>query len=291
MLPNRKSSSSPHRTVFALLNTIGGEGPLLVRCIDWINHLDFEWKNPFVRRWLSEIMRHNTLLRYDQRGSGLSDWNIEDYSFERSMKDFDELIEHLGFDRFALFGSCQGGAIACAYAASHPERVTRLILQGAFVSGWPNHGDIVNEQFDALLTLIRLGWGRDNPAFRQLWTTLFMPDSSPAEMDWMNELQRICTSPENAVRLMSDFPKINVVDLLPKINCPTLVVHSRNDAAVSVKEGRLIASRVRGARFVELLSRSHMVGPGEAAWSVFAEEFSEFLGWKSSRHAANKATG
>jgi DNA-binding winged helix-turn-helix (wHTH) protein/pimeloyl-ACP methyl ester carboxylesterase len=274
-----------------LAYTIGGEGPVLVRCIDWINHLDFEWKNPFVRHWLSEIMRHNTLLRYDQRGSGLSDWNIEDYSFERSTKDFDELIEHLGFDRFAMFGSCQGGAIACAYAARHPERVTHLILQGAFAGGWPKDGDVVAEQFDALLTLIRLGWGRDNPAFRQLWTTLFMPDSSPAEMDWMNELQRICTSPENAVRLMSDFPKINVLDLLPKIKCPTLVVHSRDDAAVSIKEGRLIASRIRGARFIELLSRSHMVGPGEPAWSIFVDAFSEFLGWNASVRAARESAG
>ncbi|HYD16410.1 MAG TPA: alpha/beta fold hydrolase [Candidatus Nanoarchaeia archaeon] len=265
-----------------LAYTMGGTGPVLVRSIDWVNHLEFEWKNPFLRRWFSEIMRHNTFVRYDQRGSGLSDWNVEDFSFERAVRDFEELIDFLALENFAIFGSCQGGAVAMAYAARHPERVNRLILAGAFASGWPHSGDIVEEQFDALLTLIRLGWGRDNPAFRQLWTTLFMPDSSPLEMDWMNELQRITTSPENAVRLMSEFPKINVVDLLPKITCPTLVVHSREGAAVSVKEARLIASRIRRARMLELPSRNHQVKPGESAWTVFADEFRKFMQWENS---------
>ncbi len=259
--------------------TVGGEGPPLVRAIDWLNHLGFEWKSPFLRHWLSQIMEHNTLVRYDQRGSGLSDWNVDDFSFERTVKDFEELIEEVGLDRFGLIGSCQGGAVATAYAARHPEHVTNLILIGAFANGWPPPGDSITEQFNALLTLVRLGWGRDNPAFRQLWTSLFKPDAGAAEMDWMNELQRISTSPENAVRMMSEFPKIKIFDTLSKIQCPTLVLHSKEDAAVPVQEGRLIASRIRGARFVELSSRSHQVGPGEPAWQVFVQEFSRFLGW------------
>ncbi|HVP54985.1 MAG TPA: alpha/beta fold hydrolase [Candidatus Eisenbacteria bacterium] len=261
--------------------TIGGEGPTLVRTIDWLNHLDFEWRSPILRHWLSQIMRHNTLVRYDQRGSGLSDWNVEDFSFERTVKDFEELVEAAGLDRFAIFGGCQGAAVATAYTARHPERVTKLIFTGAFANGWPAPGDGVMEQFNALLTLIRLGWGRDNPAFRQLWSTLFHPDADSVQMDWMNELQRISTSPENAVRMMLEFPKIKVLDLLPSLTCPTLVIHSRDDAAVPVQEGRLVAARVRGARFVELLSRSHLVGPGDPAWDVFVEEFSAFLGWAS----------
>lgn len=271
--------------------TVAGSGPPLVRAIDWINHLEFEWKSPFWRRWLSEIMRHHTLVRYDQRGSGLSDWNIADFTFERTVKDFEELIEHIGLDQFSLLGSCQGGAVAMAYTARHPERVTRLILNGAFASGWPHPGDIVCEQFEALLTLIRLGWGRDNPAFRQLWTTLFMPDASPAEMDWMNELQRITTSPENAVRLMSDFPKINVVDALPKISCPTLVLHSRDDAAVPLQEGRMIASRIRGAKFVELPSRNHTIAPGDPAWGPFVKAFRDFLEWDTAQAASATGAG
>lgn len=263
--------------------TVGGSGPVLVRAIDWLNHLNFEWKSPFLRHWLSEIMQHNTLVRYDQRGSGLSDWNVSDFSFERTVKDFEELVEAAGLDTFAILGGCQGAAVATAYAARHPERVTKLILYGAFANGWPAPGDGAMEHFNALLTLIKTGWGRDNPAFRQIWTTLFRPDADTVEMDWHNELQRISTSPENAATMMSEFPKIKIFDLLPKISCPTLVLHSRGDAAVSVDEGRLIASRIPHARFVELPSRSHMVGPGDPAWDVFVEAFSDFLEWNSER--------
>lgn len=259
--------------------TIGGKGPPLIRAVDWLNHLEFEWKNPVMRNWLSQVMAQNTLVRYDQRGSGLSDWNVDDFSFERTVRDFEELVDQTGFDRFALMGSCQGGAVATAYAAKHPERVSRLVLIGAFANGWPPPGDSVMEQFNALLTLVRLGWGRDNPAFRQLWTTLFMPDAGAVEMDWMNELQRISSSPENAVRMMSEFPKIKIFDRLPNVSCPTLVMHSREDAAVPVQEGRLIASRIRSARFVELPSRCHQVTPGEPAWEIFVQEFGNFMGW------------
>ena len=262
-----------------LAYTIGGSGPPLVRAIDWLNHLDFEWKNPFRCYWFSEVMCHNTLLRYDQRGSGLSDWNVDDFSFERSLADFEELISAVGWDKFALVGSCQGGSIGAAYAARHPERVTKLVLVRTFARGWPPPGSMVTEQFNAMLTLIRLGWGSDNPAFRQLWTTLFRPDASPAETEWMNEFQRITSSPDNAARAMAELPKIDITDLLPKVCCPTLVIHSRDEAVVPALEGRLIASRIRGARYVELHSRNHEVVPGEPAWQLFVDEFSRFLGW------------
>ncbi len=259
--------------------TIGGSGPPLVRTIDWLNHLDFEWKNPLRRCWFSEVMCHNTLLRYDQRGSGLSDWNVDDFSFERSLADFEELISAAGWDKFALVGNCQGGPIGAAYAARYPERVTKLVLVRTFARGWPPPGSMLTEQFNAMLTLVRLGWGRDNPAFRQLWTTLFRPDASPEETKWMNEFQRITSTPDNAARAMAEFPKIDITDLLPKICCPTLVIHSRDEAVVPAIEGRLIASRIRGARYVELPSRNHEVVPGEPAWQIFVDEFSRFLGW------------
>jgi DNA-binding winged helix-turn-helix (wHTH) protein/alpha-beta hydrolase superfamily lysophospholipase len=262
-----------------LAYTIGGSGPPLVRAIDWLNHLDFEWKNPYRRHWFSQIMRHHTLLRYDQRGSGLSDWNVDDFSFERSLADFEELIATIGFDKFALVGSCQGGPIGAAYAARHPERVTQLILVGAFARGWPPPGSMITEQFNAMLTLIRHGWGRDNPAFRQLWTTLFRPDATLEESEWMNEFQRITSSPDNAALMMAAFPRIDITDLLPKVSCPTLVLHSRDEAVVPASEGRLIASRIRGARYVELPSRSHEVVPGDPAWQLFVNEVSRFLGW------------
>ncbi len=269
--------------------TVGGSGPPIVRTIDWLNHLNFEWKNPFLRHWLSEIMRHNTLLRYDQRGSGLSDWDVKDFSYERSVQDLEELIEATGLDKFAIFGGCQGAAIATAYAARHPERVTRLILNGAFANGWPAPSAGSAEQLNALLTIIRHGWRRDNPAFRQMWSTMFRPDADAEQMDWMNELQRIGASPENAARMLSQFPSFKILDLLPAISCPTLVLHSRDDAAVPVQEGRLIAARIRSARYVELPSRSHLVAPGDSAWELFIEEFSTFMSWQEGGAAAMRS--
>ena len=266
--------------------TIGGNGPPIVRLNSWLNHLDFEWKNAFRRNWLSKIMHHNTLLRDDQRGCGLSDWHVEDFSYERAVQDFEELIEETGLDRFAVVGGCQGGVIATAYATRHPERVTKLILHGAFANGWPAPSEIEKGQLDALLTLIRHGWGRDNPAFRQMWSTMFRPDASPEEMDWLNELQRIGASPENAAQMLSRFPSFKLLDLLPAITCPTLVMHSSNDASVPVQEGRLIAARIRGARFVELDSRSHQVVPGDPGWELFVEEFSAFMEWQEEDAAA-----
>jgi pimeloyl-ACP methyl ester carboxylesterase len=263
-----------------LAYTIGGQGPVLVRTIHWLNHLDFEWKSPLLQQWLSKIMRHNTLLRYDQRGSGLSDWNVSDFSFERTVQDFEELVDAAELEEFAILGGCQGAAVGIAYAVRHPERVKKLIINGAFANGWPAPAPGAREHLDAMLTLIRSGWGRDNPAFRQLWTTLFRPDADSVEAAWHNELQRISSSPENAARMMAEFPKIKILDMLPKISCPTLVLHSREDGAVPVQEGKLIAARIRGARFVELPSRSHMVAPGDRAWELLVQEFSTFLGWQ-----------
>ena len=224
-------------------------------------------------------MQHNTLVRYDQRGSGLSDWNISDFSFERTVQDFEELVDAARLEQFAILGGCQGAAVGIAYAVRHPERVTKLIINGTFANGWPAPGPGAQEHLEAMLSLIRSGWGRDNPAFRQLWTTLFRPDADAVEMAWLNELQRISSSPENAARMIAEFPHIRILDMLPKISCPTLVLHSREDGAVPVQEGKLIAARIRGARFVELSGRSHMVGPGEAAWEQFVQEVSGFMGW------------
>jgi len=272
-----------------LAYTLGGCGAPIVRLNSWLNHLDFEWKNPVRRQWLSEIMRHNTLLRYDQRGCGLSDWEVEDFSYERAVQDFEELIEAAGLEKFAVYGGCQGAAIATTYATRHPERVTRLMLHGAFANGWPSRSEIEKGQLEAMLTLIRLGWGRDNPAFRQMWSTMFRPDASPEEMDWLNELQRIGASPENAARMLSQFPSFKILDLLPGVACPTLVLHSRDDASVSVQEGRLIAARIRGARFIELPSRSHQIAPGDPAWERFVEEFSNFMEWQQKATVAMRS--
>jgi pimeloyl-ACP methyl ester carboxylesterase/DNA-binding winged helix-turn-helix (wHTH) protein len=255
-----------------------GSGPPLVKAANWLNHLEFEWKSPIWRHWIPELTRKHTLVRYDERGNGLSDWNIQDFSFDAWVRDFDQLIDTLGLKRFSLLGISQGGAVAVSYAARHPERVSRIILYGAFSRGWYLRNSPADVQRrEALMTLIRLGWGRDNPAFRQLWTSLFIPDAPAEQMDWFNELQRVTTSPENAVELLTAAGNINVVDFLPQVQCPTLVLHAVNDAVVPISEGRLIASRIAGARFVELPSRNHLVLGHEPAWEVFTREVRAFL--------------
>ena len=257
-----------------------GAGPPLVKAANWLNHLEFEWRSPIWAHWVTELTRHHTLYRYDERGNGLSDWNIDDFSFQAWVRDFEQLIDTIQLDKFALLGISQGGAVAVSYAARHSERVSKLILYGAFSRGWMlrnTPGEI--ERRNALLTLVRLGWGKDNPAFRQLWTTLFMPQATPEQSDWFNELQRVTTSPENAAQLMLEAGKINVVDLLPKVKCPVLVLHSREDAAIPVTEGRLLAARIPGAKFVELPSCNHLVVPQEPAWGVFLQALGEFMAW------------
>src|SRR6201984_2380257 len=186
--PVQQSSDAPDQQVqffttsdgVRIAYSIGGQGPVLVRTIHWLNHLDFEWKTPLRRQWLSEIMQHNMLVRYDQRGSGLSDWNVSDFTFERTVQDFEELADVAGLEKFSILGGCQGAAVGVAYAVRHPERVTKLIINGTFANGWPAPGPGAHEHLQAMLTLIRSGWGRDNPAFRQLWTTLFRADADSA---------------------------------------------------------------------------------------------------------------
>jgi pimeloyl-ACP methyl ester carboxylesterase/DNA-binding winged helix-turn-helix (wHTH) protein len=257
-----------------------GAGPPLVKAANWLNHLEFEWRSPIWAHWVTELTRHHTLYRYDERGNGLSDWNIKDFSFQAWVRDFEQLIDTIQLDRFVLLGISQGGAVAVSYAARHPERVSKLILYGAFSRGWMvrNTPDEI-ERRNALLTLVRLGWGKDNPAFRQLWTTLFMPQATPEQSDWFNELQRVTTSPDNAVQLMLEAGKINVVDLLPSVKCPALVLHSGEDAAIPVTEGRLLAARIPTAKFVELPSCNHLVVPQEPAWGVFLQALGEFMEW------------
>jgi len=232
------------------------------------------------RHWIAAIAPHHTFVRYDARGCGLSDWNVADFSFDAWVHDLETVVDAIGVERFALLGISQGGAVAAAYAARHPERVSHLVLCGAYTRGWQFRGDEREiEARSAIIKLVRLGWGRNNPAFRQLFTTRFIPDAGPEEMEWFNDLQRISASPENAARFMDEFSRIDVRPLLSDIRVPTLVLHSSHDGAVPFDEGRRLAAGIRGARFVSLPSRNHLLLEHEPAWEIFLRELGEFLGW------------
>lgn len=270
--------------------SIAGKGPVLVKAANWLNHLEFELKSPIWRHWLPMLTQHHTLIRYDERGNGLSSWNITDFSFESWLRDFEQLIEELQLKKFSLLGISQGAAVAVWYAAKYPERVDKLVLHGSFARGWmkrPIPHEI--EKRNAFMTIVRLGWGKDNPAFRQMFTTLYMPDALPEHQDWWNELQRICTSPENAVQLMNAAGRIDVVDLLPNVKCPTLVMHCAGDEAVPVAEGRLVAARIPRSQFVELPSRNHLPIHSEPAWPIFVRKMSEFMEWNETQQQSVSA--
>jgi pimeloyl-ACP methyl ester carboxylesterase len=256
-----------------------GEGIPLVKAANWLNHLEFDWKSPIWRHLFEEFALNHRLVRYDERGNGLSDWNAKDLSFELFVHDLEVVADAVNLHSFALLGISQGGAVAIAYAVRHPERVTHLILYGAYARGWAKRESPEEiERRQAQLTLVKLGWGQDNPAFRQLFTTLYMPDAPPEQMQWFNDLQRVSTSPENAARLLTELGDIDVSELLPQVKVPTLVLHSRNEAAVPFEEGRRLAALIPGARFVPLESRNHLLHKNEPAYTKFLSEVRSFLG-------------
>jgi DNA-binding winged helix-turn-helix (wHTH) protein/pimeloyl-ACP methyl ester carboxylesterase len=220
-----------------------GQGPPLVKAANWLNHLEHDWQSPIWSHLLRELAAEHRLIRYDARGNGLSDWEVDDVSFEAFVRDLETVIEATGVERFALFGISQGCAVSIAYAVRNPERVSHLVLYGGFARGWSRRGSPEGiARSDALVTLMRQGWGQENPAFRQIFTSLFVPDATAEQVQWFNDLQRISASPANAVRLRQAVDNIDISDLLPRVSVPTLVLHCRDDAVQPFDEGRRLAA-------------------------------------------------
>jgi pimeloyl-ACP methyl ester carboxylesterase/DNA-binding winged helix-turn-helix (wHTH) protein len=256
-----------------------GAGPPLVKPANWLTHLEYDWESPVWRHWLRELSRDHTLVRYDERGVGLSDRVVADLSFEAWVRDLETVVDAMGLERFPLLALSQGCAVAIAYAARHPERVTRLVLYGGYVQGAIARAHTPEELEEAKLLMHQLPafWGRDNPAFRLFFAARFLPDGTPEQMRWFSELQRITTSPAEAVRLRSTAADIDVSELAPHVRAPTLVLHATEDAVVPFDQGRLMAALVPGARFIPLDGRNHVLLEGEPAWSRFVDEVRRFL--------------
>src|SRR6476660_5211535 len=210
-----------------------GDGPPLVKASNWLTHLDFEWGSPIWQHWWTELSKHHRLIRYDERGNGLSQRDVPGVSFDTWVRDLETVVDAAGLDRFSLLGISRGGAIAIAYAVKHPERVSKLVLYGAFPAGLNHHGSPkAREARRALESLVRLGWGVNNPAFCKMFTCRFVPNATPAHEHWFDDLQRVSTSAENAARLMEIDDNIDVRGLLRQIRVPTLVVHCDGDQVV-----------------------------------------------------------
>lgn len=255
-----------------------GQGPPLVKAANWLNHLEFDWESPVWRHWMEALSRDRTLVRYDERGNGLSDWDVSDISFDAFVRDLETVVDAAGLERFALFGISQGVGVSIAYAVKHPERVSRLILHAGYLRGWRLRGSAEEvERREAMSRLILTGWGQDNPAFRQIFTTFYIPEGTPEQMQWFNELLRVSTSPANALRLVDTFSRIDVAALAPQVRAPTLVLHCRHDAAIPYDQSRATASLIPNARFVLLEGRNHIILQHEPAWPRFVAELHAFL--------------
>jgi pimeloyl-ACP methyl ester carboxylesterase/DNA-binding CsgD family transcriptional regulator len=257
-----------------------GSGPPLVRAAHWMSHVELDLASPVWRPWLTALSSRHHYVRYDQRGCGLSDTDVRDFSLDAWVGDLEAVVDGLGLQTFALLGMSQGGAVAIDYAVRHPERVSQLVLVGAYARGALRRATSDAERLESqtLINLMRIGWGRDNPAFRQVFTNLFIPDGTPEQHQWWNELERLTVSPDNAVRTLEAFHDIDVRCLAARVRAPTLVMHSRGDARVPFDEGRQLAALIPGARFVPLDSRNHVLLEGEPAWGTFLRELRDFVG-------------
>lgn len=254
-----------------------GSGPPLVVVACWLSHLQHDWQSPVWRHFLEELGSFTTLIRYDLRGHGLSDWAVEDFSLDALLSDLDAVIEGEGLERFALMGMSGYSFVALAYAARHPERVSRLVLYGA-KAGLPN--DETTEEQDeeaAWLAMLRAGWARPDPTFRRVFTQAFIPDATEEQMRWFDELQRMSTSVENILAARNARRGTVVTDLLGQIQAPTLVMHALHDTMTEFERGLDLAARIPNARLVPLDSRNHILLADEPAWRTFVDQLREFM--------------
>jgi len=278
-LPPQKVLYAKAQDGTRLAYSVTGEGPPLIKTANWLNHIQHDWDSPLWRHWIEEFTRGRSLIRYDERGNGLSDWGTPDLSFSAFVEDLECVVEETGVDQFDLLAISQGAAVAVAYAVRHPKRVRRLIICNGYAAGWAVRADPAEiARREAMLTLTEVGWGADNPAYRQLFTNHYIPDASPKQMGWFNEMQRLSASPENAVRLQRALSVIDVRDLLPKVETPSLIFHSRSDQAVPFSQGAELAGGIPNAQFVPLESRNHILLADEPAWETFTSGVRRFLG-------------
>lgn len=277
-LPPQKVLYSKAADGTQLAYSVTGQGPPLVKTANWLNHIQHDWESPLWRHWIEEFTRGRSLIRYDERGNGLSDWDTPDLSFEAFVNDLECVVDSLKLEQFDLLAISQGAAVAIDFAVRHPERVRRLVILNGYANGWATRSDPAElARREAMLTLTETGWGADSPAYRQLFTNIYVPEASPKQMGWFNEMQRLSASAENAVRLQRVLSTIDVRPSLEKVRAPTLIFHCRNDQAVPFAQGEALAAGIPNARFVPLESRNHILIENEPAWQMFAEISRDFL--------------
>ena len=256
---------------------VSGTGPPMLVSTCWLSHLQHDWESPVWRHFLEEIGQFATIVRYDERGYGLSDWDVTDHGLEARIGDLEAVADHAGFDRFALMGMAQGGPPSIAYTHRHPERVTRLLFYGSYAGARIGSAEKAAE-IEAFAQLIKVGWGRKEHTFRRVFTSMMIPSASEEQMRWLDELQRVAASAETASQALRARSKANCEALLPELDVPTLVLHSVREQMNDFENGgRLLATRIRNARLVPLDSDNHILLGDEPAWPVFVDEVRRFM--------------
>ncbi len=258
---------------------VSGEGQPLVKAANWLSHLEYDFNSPVWSHWWNALSSKYQLIRYDERGCGLSDWEIGEFSFDAWVQDLEMVVDTVGLDRFPLLGISQGASVAIAYAVRHPERVSHLILYGGYAQGSLNRSPDPEqtEEIQLIWDIVRVGWGQEKSAFRKLFASFFMPDGTPEQYASFSELQRMSTSPENAEQFIKTFNHIDVSGLLSKVTAPTLIIHGRGDLEVPHSQSRFMAKHIPNAKLVTLESRNHILGEHEDAWVEFLSELDTFL--------------
>ena len=256
-----------------------GDGRPIIKLSNWLNHLEYEWDNPLWVHWIEAMSDGHRLIRYDQRGNGMSDWNIAPPTIEQMADDVCAVADAAGVERFDLLGLSQGSMMGVMFATRHPGRVRRMALVNGFAAGWTHARNAeYSERWEAMLTLMRTGWGQDNPAFRQMFTSLFFPKATPQQAEWWNELQRVSATPDNAVMTLRVLGDANVWPLLDQVRVPTLIMHSRRDHVIPFEAGRRLASGIPDAQFVALDSENHLILGDEPAWPKARRALLDFFG-------------
>ena len=259
-----------------------GSGPPIVWVANWLTHLNLDLENPFFSHWFQALSRDNTLIRFDARGNGLSDRDVDHLSVDAWRSDLEAVVADLGLERFPLFGFCQGGATAIAYAHHHPGKVSQLVLYDSYPRGayTPGPSLKMKQQAQALEDMIRVGWGKEAPAFREVFVSLLSPEASKERQRWLAEMQRETTSPHMAARLWRAFHEVDVTSIAQEVDVPALVFHVKGDEMVPFEAGRQLASLLPRAQFVPLDGENHILLEEDPAWTVFLEEVRDFLGMR-----------
>ena len=256
-----------------------GAGPPLVKVANWLSHLDHDAESVVWRHWLEELSARFRLLRYDERGCGLSDWDVDDFSVEAWVRDLECVVDAAGAERFPLLGISQGGPVAIRYAVRHPERVSHLVLLGSYAQGRAVRAATPEAKAgaDLRIELARVGWGQDDPGFRRFFASRFLPDGTQEQWQAFDDLQRVTTSPENAWRFLQAFADIDVTEEARQVRTPTLIACARREPGDEFEQSRHLATLIPGSRLVPLDSANHLLPADDPAWPVFLDELDDFL--------------